>query len=154
MRRYFEENPKKYEAHKRRVNERARRVKAEDPAAWNATAARHQRERRAADPSVVRNDRRRARERARLHVNAIKEGTPCADCGGVFDSVCMDFDHLGDDKTASIGLMVSKGMSTRRIDEEIAKCELVCANCHRVRTHRLRGHRGRARTSDVTELEA
>jgi len=64
----------------------------------------------------------------------LKEGKPCADCGGVFHSAAMQWDHLpGCDKVADLGTLRGK-RSRRRVLEEIAKCELVCANCHAVRT--------------------
>jgi len=61
------------------------------------------------------------------------------DCGGRFHPVAMDFDHV-QEKTLSVGTLVSAGFSEKRIEEEISKCELVCANCHRIRTYkRLKG---------------
>lgn len=45
----------------------------------------------------------------------------------------MDFDHLSD-KDLAISHMRSRGMSRANILAEMAKCELVCANCHRIRT--------------------
>jgi len=45
----------------------------------------------------------------------------------------MEWDHLpGTTKTAEISTLLSRG-SSRKLREEIAKCELVCANCHAVR---------------------
>lgn len=64
---------------------------------------------------------------------------PCADCAGVFDPVCMDWDHLPEyDKLMDISAMVRAVYSKTRILQELAKCELVCANCHRLRTKRRR----------------
>lgn len=59
---------------------------------------------------------------------------PCADCGNSYPDYVMDYDHL-DAKTKF--KMVSKliNYSFGKIKEEVAKCELVCANCHRIRTH-------------------
>lgn len=74
---------------------------------------------------------------ARAHVNAIKNN-PCLDCGHTFPTVCMQFDHTSDDKTNNVSTMVMLGYSIARIDIEIAKCELVCANCHAIRTDRRR----------------
>jgi len=52
----------------------------------------------------------------------------------------MDFDHLpGEDKVKYISKMVARSWSLAKIDAEIAKCELVCANCHRIRTARRQG---------------
>lgn len=56
------------------------------------------------------------------------------DCGGEFHPVCMQFDHRGDDKKyKNISKMTNYSME--RIMEEIAKCDLVCANCHALRTY-------------------
>lgn len=57
---------------------------------------------------------------------------PCTDCGEVFNPWQMDFDHLGE-KTFDLAYMKTR-VSRKRLLEEIAKCELVCANCHRQRT--------------------
>lgn len=60
---------------------------------------------------------------------------PCLDCGES-DPVVLDFDHLpGVEKRFEIARAVNA--STRAwptILKEIAKCEVVCANCHRRRT--------------------
>lgn len=58
---------------------------------------------------------------------------PCIDCGGKFPSECMDFDHVRGDKVSTVGLLV-EDMTGKR-EAEIAKCDLVCANCHRIRTN-------------------
>ena len=79
-----------------------------------------------------------ARKRASDYIASVKEGVPCADCGTVFPPVCMDFDHIGDDKYKSVASMVGAGHSIETIQKEIDKCELVCANCHRLRTHNRR----------------
>lgn len=61
---------------------------------------------------------------------------PCADCGGRFPAVCMDFDHRDPaGKTAGIAALVGGKYSMATILAEIEKCDLVCANCHRIRTH-------------------
>jgi hypothetical protein len=66
-------------------------------------------------------------------VRSLKE-QPCADCGGTFHPVAMHFDHRPDeDKVLEIAFMI-RGYSRKRILAEIAKCDLVCANCHAVRT--------------------
>ena len=61
---------------------------------------------------------------------------PCVDCGKSYPTYVMDFDHRGDQpKDMMISRMVL-GWGTVRLEAEIAKCDLVCANCHRERTHR------------------
>lgn len=57
---------------------------------------------------------------------------PCMDCGGSFPPECMDFDHVRGEKVINVGLLVEDTTGKREI--EIAKCDLVCANCHRIRT--------------------
>lgn len=60
---------------------------------------------------------------------------PCTDCGLQFDPIAMDYDHrVGACKVANISTLVVSGASWAKIAEEISKCDLVCAICHRVRT--------------------
>lgn len=75
------------------------------------------------------------RDRRRAFLIALKDG-PCADCGHRFPAVVMDFDHLRDKR-----FVISSGVftnSTEVLLAEVAKCDLVCANCHRVRTAKRR----------------
>ena len=76
------------------------------------------------------------RKRRKIFVDEIKS-RPCMDCGGSFPSVCMDFDHReGHEKLLTISYMVNRGnVSLSRLIKEIEKCDVVCANCHRIRTH-------------------
>jgi hypothetical protein len=89
-----------------------------------------------------RRDQKRER-RARLAewYRDLKAGRPCADCGGTFHYAAMVWDHVpGQGKEVEVSRLLMQGQSKRRILEEIARCELVCANCHAVRTvERLRG---------------
>lgn len=62
------------------------------------------------------------------------KNVPCTDCGGGYPSYVMDLDHLDPSlKLGSVGEMARRGLHKTR--EEIAKCEAVCANCHRERTY-------------------
>jgi hypothetical protein len=63
----------------------------------------------------------------------IKEKSGCADCGNK-NPIVLDFDHLKD-KKYNISRMIHDGFSWKAILKEIEKCEVVCANCHRIRTH-------------------
>lgn len=62
---------------------------------------------------------------------------PCADCKVQYPYYVMDFDHL-DGATKKFSLYKVHNATKRAILEEIAKCDLVCANCHRERTHQRR----------------
>lgn len=68
-----------------------------------------------------------------VHIELIKilKTKPCADCGHSFPPDVMDFDHVRGVKVAKISRLVRS--STESLLEELAKVELVCANCHRLR---------------------
>lgn len=68
----------------------------------------------------------------RAYLKELKENTPCTDCGVKYPSYVMDFDHLRD-KSYDISAMIGK-TSLKTIQAEVDKCEIVCSNCHRVRT--------------------
>lgn len=77
---------------------------------------------------------RRRREQLRAWMAGLKRGVPCADCGEVFQPGVMHWDHLpGLPKIDAISTLVESRTRTLVLDE-LAKCELVCANCHAVRT--------------------
>ncbi len=60
---------------------------------------------------------------------------PCQDCDLFFPYYVMDFDHHAHcTKSGDISRIMSQGSWTK-LEEEIEKCDFVCANCHRVRTH-------------------
>ena len=72
-------------------------------------------------------------------VVAEAKNAPCKDCGKTYAPHVMQFDHL-DPKTKSfsIGQFRTLFPSVEILRAEIAKCELVCANCHAERTQRRR----------------
>lgn len=70
----------------------------------------------------------------REYIKKLKEKTPCADCGKYYPSFVMDFDHK-ENKEFLISRAVSSGTHTlEKIKKEIEKCDIVCSNCHRIRT--------------------
>ncbi|MCI0558295.1 MAG: hypothetical protein MN733_07345 [Nitrososphaera sp.] len=78
--------------------------------------------------------RQNQRRVARDFLNWCK-AQPCQDCGNSYPPYVMDFDHRpGTEKKFSLG-MDAYNMSHKQIVEEVLKCDVVCANCHRVRTH-------------------
>ena len=60
---------------------------------------------------------------------------PCIDCGEK-DIIVLEFDHLSD-KVHSISDMIRRVSSIESVFEEIKKCEVRCANCHRRKTAKL-----------------
>lgn len=60
---------------------------------------------------------------------------PCIDCGES-DIIVLDFDHVRGKKIADISKGINAGWSLKKLEEEITKCEIRCANCHRRITHK------------------
>ena len=65
-------------------------------------------------------------------INNIKLESGCVDCGYAGHPSALEFDHIRGEKLFN----VSQGLARHpdKIMAEIAKCEVVCANCHRIRT--------------------
>ena len=61
---------------------------------------------------------------------------PCADCQNHFNSWQLQFDHMpGTEKRFILSSRKARTVSVESLLAEIAKCEVVCANCHANRTH-------------------
>lgn len=60
---------------------------------------------------------------------------PCMDCGVSYPSYVMDFDHRPGVDKKFVMADLNKVSSVSKLLEEIDKCDVVCSNCHRVRTH-------------------
>jgi len=94
------------------------------------------------NPDVVRKHNKKNQpiylQRNRDYVNEIKSRTPCLDCGVQYHPQVMEYDHVRGDKVDAVAYLVRTRRSIKVIQTEIDKCELVCANCHRMRTVRRR----------------
>lgn len=75
---------------------------------------------------------------ARGWITKLKSEVACKDCGGIFPPECMDFDHVRGKKRFSLGSSYALKLKWETVAKEIEKCDLVCANCHRIRTTRRR----------------
>lgn len=74
------------------------------------------------------------REQQRELVRRAKD-RPCADCGVKYPYYIMEFDHRPEE-IKKFGVNKGPGRhGTQKILDEIAKCDVVCANCHRKRSH-------------------
>jgi len=93
--------------------------------------------RKAVDPAWVASERARKRTSQLANaawLNEIKLVAGCADCGYREHAVALDFDHRpGEAKRFNVAW--AKMRSKAVLLAEIAKCDVVCSNCHRVRTH-------------------
>jgi hypothetical protein len=81
-------------------------------------------------------DRVTRRQRATLAWLRDLRCVPCMDCGGRFPPYAMDFDHR-DPTQKLFDIASGKSMLKSRasLEAEVAKCDVICANCHRQRTH-------------------
>ena len=78
---------------------------------------------------------KRSRARRMALLNAIKN-VPCLDCKESFPPYCMDFDHRDpDSKVNNVARLIANNYKMDDVLAEIAKCDIVCSNCHRKRTH-------------------
>ena len=78
----------------------------------------------------------RVRQNATLELLRDLRGVPCRDCGGDFPPWIMQFDHR-EPSAKLFAVTTGSALLTNRAKllNEIAKCDIVCANCHAVRTH-------------------
>jgi hypothetical protein len=93
-------------------------------------------------------DRRRSLA-SQFVLNILRTGS-CADCG-LIDPQLLEFDHLRE-KRADVARLVHEGYAIRHVAAEVAKCELVCVNCHRLRTAR-RGSTWRTNLDKLDTLD-
>lgn len=64
-----------------------------------------------------------------------KEENGCADCGLFYPHYMLEFDHLPGSKKVDNVYRVLKKYGVESAWQEVAKCEVVCANCHKRRTY-------------------
>jgi len=76
--------------------------------------------------------RNKAKQQEFVAIIHTHKSKPCADCKVQYPYYVMDFDHLGDKKFE----ISQRGniSSVKKLLDEIAKCDVVCSNCHRTRT--------------------
>jgi hypothetical protein len=93
---------------------------------------------RTPDQVAARTEYMRAfREERLTFLNDLKIWCGCADCGYRNHPEALDFDHLpGFTKKCAIAVIRYGRMEV--LLDELSKCEVVCSNCHRVRTSQRR----------------
>jgi hypothetical protein len=92
-----------------------------------------------ATPEVARRrDAWRRRRREQMDLLIRLRQMPCMSCQGMFPVCAMEFDHRqGTQKSGLVSQMAGR-VTIRKLLEEIAKCDIVCTNCHRDRSFRRR----------------
>jgi hypothetical protein len=82
----------------------------------------------------LRLEQKNQRSKLRRLIEELKS-VPCTDCGILYPTYIMDFDHCRGTKSFTISVHLStKNPTESTLRAEIAKCDVVCANCHRHRT--------------------
>ena len=102
---------------------------ARNPERQRATEARY----RARHPERIAAKSKRAQRKRRALLAQLKS-QPCMDCGQSYPPYVMDFDHRRGTKVFDVSTNSMWGLQA--VLTEIEKCDLVCANCHRIRTYK------------------
>jgi superfamily II helicase len=74
--------------------------------------------------------------RAHLYQHVLNN--PCVDCGET-DPIVLEFDHVRGQKEFNIGSAVRNGKTLAQVIDEISKCDVRCANCHKRVTYQKAG---------------
>ena|SRR5579872_3385032 len=82
-----------------------------------------------------RRNARKKRRQNRERMLQILSRSACVDCGET-DPLVLEFDHVRGEKVQNVGDLINSLVSWERIEDEIAKCVVRCANCHRRKTGR------------------
>lgn len=96
------------------------------------------------DPEKQKAHKRLLYEQNTQELRKLKD-VPCHDCGGKFPHYIMEFDHVRGEKLFVIATKMSGSIRRQAVADEIAKCDVVCANCHAERTFQ-RGQLSRRRS--------
>ena len=95
---------------------------------------------KAKNPTKEQLENARARERAyaernREYVRAFLKDNPCVLCG-YSDIRALEFDHIDPmKKRFKISRIIQRGNSIKCLQTEMDKCQVLCSNCHRIKTY-------------------
>ncbi len=93
------------------------------------------------DKDYVKLENSKIKERNRKFITDYLKTLECKDCG-IKDSRVLEFDHVRGVKKCEVTILAKLRYSIETILNEIEKCEIVCANCHNIRTYtRLNSYR-------------
>lgn len=109
-----------------------------DPEARKAYTRWHYQQNAALYKKRAKAGRAKAKEQVRGWLLAYLLEHPCIDCGET-DPIVLEFDHRGE-KAFNVGEVIRRAYGLTRVQAEVAKCDVRCANCHRRKTYRDAGH--------------
>ncbi len=118
-----------YLKNRERILAQTKAYKAKDPKRWK----RYKQGWYQLNKERIKEDATKRRKEIRELIIACKD-VPCADCGKKYPFYVMDFDHIKEGKKRAVGSM-RNFLNPEKVIEEILRCEVVCSNCHRVRTY-------------------
>lgn len=75
------------------------------------------------------------RDRQILSLREYKEKVGCVDCGEKYPHWMLDFDHLPEHEKLGSPTHLVRTLSVEKAWEEVFKCNVVCPNCHRIRSY-------------------
>jgi hypothetical protein len=85
-----------------------------------------------ADKDYFKTKNYRRKTELRDMVTEIKKKSSCARCG-FGDHRALQFHHRdGTEKKFGMGSIKSNGVGAKQLEEELAKCDILCANCHMI----------------------
>ena len=88
------------------------------------------------DGSRKRLSRRKSARKLRDLSDAIKQAIGCEECGYSKHPAALDYDHIDPSKKEfNIAQAIGAALGKQRILDEIAKCRVLCANCHRIHSY-------------------
>ncbi len=82
--------------------------------------------------------RRRRRAEWNELTAGIKLARGCCECGWCEHAEALEFDHVRGSKLHAVSVLANRTWAKERLLEEMAKCDVVCVNCHRIRTYERR----------------
>lgn len=91
--------------------------------------------------------KKQARYKKLMGIIRLAKDRPCAICGKSYPACVMQFDHIPGRGRKLFCVALGTAKSESRLTEEIAKCDVVCANCHAVKTEERRGEQRLERRS-------
>ena len=129
VKKWRKENPEKSKVNEHRAEEKRRGKRV-----YSSEYRKQWYSKKKKDADWVKNNNKISNERARLvkiFISEYKVKRGCCDCGYNKHHSALDFDHIIGNKE----LNVSHSKSVNQAIKEIEKCEVVCSNCHRIRTY-------------------
>lgn len=76
----------------------------------------------------------RIRTKQSRYLWELKESSGCADCKEKYPHYMLEFDHLPEYQKLGSPMEIARNYSMQKALNEVKKCDVVCANCHKIRT--------------------